>query len=86
MKRTIIHATLATVLFETVGLHHLGHVPLRDVRVECFSKSKHCRVKKGKERERSKEEKSERTREMNCYTSFEQRKRGEIIVEKKKKN
>ena len=38
LKRTIFH------------VHHFGHFPLREIRVECSSKIKRCRVKREKKR------------------------------------
>jgi len=52
-KRTLSHVS------------HFGHLPFRDVYVECVSSLKHCRVKKRKERERRAKRRSERMSETN---------------------
>ena len=48
LKRTVCHA------------RHFGHLPFRDVRVECFSFKKRCRVKKRKEKKRGEKRRSEK--------------------------
>ena len=48
LKRTVCH------------VRHFGHLPFRDVRVECVSLPKRCRVKKRKERARGEKRTSEK--------------------------
>ena len=55
LKRTVSHG------------RHFGHLPFRDVRVECFSFFKRCRVKKRKKKERGTKRSSEKMRETNLW-------------------
>ena len=69
-------------------VRHFGHLPFRDVRVECFSFKKRCRVKKRKERDIGEKRRSEKILEQKKKKTWGngRRERREVVVRRKKKN